>query len=69
MNDMKQKDDTTMKLLSHELDEARELAQELRNALRATLTTLVMRMVPNDMDVVERAHTALTRSKEVLNEA
>ncbi len=52
--------------LAKERDEARELARELRDALRLTLTSLIGRMVPKDTDTVECAHAAITKAKEVL---
>jgi hypothetical protein len=54
------------KRLERERDEARELARELRDALRLTLTSLIGRMVPKDTDTVECAHAAITKAKEAL---
>ena len=67
MNDMKQKDDTTMKLLSHELDEARELAHELRDALTGMEEYYRQHIIQGSLFL--QVHAALTKAKEVLGEA
>ena len=52
--------------LERQRNDALQLARELRDALKPTLTALVGRMVIKDTDTVERAHAAITKANKLL---
>lgn len=75
MNDMKQKDDTTMKPLSHELDEARELVRELRDALDTLGLVVGLTAFKHEsqrlvlQEALDASRQVINKTKEVLGEA